>query len=51
MLKEGETTTEEEIIEFCREKMAAYRVPRIVEFRDDLPKSLVGKVLRPELRE
>jgi long-chain acyl-CoA synthetase len=51
VLKEGETATEEEIIAFCRERMAAYRVPRIVEFRDDLPKSMVGKVLRRELRE
>jgi long-chain acyl-CoA synthetase len=50
VLKEGETATEEEIIEFCRERMAAYRVPRIVEFRDDLPKSMVGKVLRREWR-
>jgi long-chain acyl-CoA synthetase len=51
VLKEGETATEEEIIDFCRERMAAYRVPRIVEFRDDLPKSMVGKVLRRALRE
>jgi long-chain acyl-CoA synthetase len=51
VLKEGETATEEEIIAFCRERMAAYRVPRIVEFRTDLPKSLIGKVLRRELRE
>jgi long-chain acyl-CoA synthetase len=50
VLKEGESATEEEIIEFCREGMASYRVPRIVEFRDDLPKSMVGKVLRRELR-
>jgi long-chain acyl-CoA synthetase len=50
VLKEGESATEEEIIEFCREGMAAYRVPRTVEFRDDLPKSMVGKVLRRELR-
>jgi long-chain acyl-CoA synthetase len=50
-LKEGETATAEEIMAFCRERMAAYKVPRIVEFRDDLPKSLVGKVLRRELRE
>ena len=41
----------EEIITFCRERLAAYRVPRIVEFRDDLPKSMIGKVLRRELRE
>ena len=51
VLKEGETATPEEIIAFCREQMAAYRVPRIVEFRDDLPKSMIGKVLRRELRE
>ncbi len=51
VLKEGETATEDEIIAFCRERMAAYRVPRIIEFRDDLPKSMVGKVLRRELRE
>ena len=50
VLKEGESATEEEIIEFCRERMAAYRLPRIVEFRDDLPKSMIGKVLRRELR-
>ena len=50
VLKEGESATEEEIIEFCREGMAAYRVPRVVEFRDDLPKSMIGKVLRRELR-
>jgi long-chain acyl-CoA synthetase len=51
VLKEGQTATEEEIVEFCREQMAAYRVPRQVEFRDDLPKSMIGKVLRRELRE
>jgi len=51
VLKEDEAATEEEIIKFCRERMAAYRVPRIVEFRTDLPKSMIGKVLRRELRE
>jgi long-chain acyl-CoA synthetase len=51
VLKEGQTATEEEIIDFCREQMAAYRVPQRVEFRDDLPKSMLGKVLRRELRE
>jgi long-chain acyl-CoA synthetase len=50
VLKEGESATEEEIVEFCRERMASYRVPRTVEFRDDLPKSMIGKVLRRELR-
>ena len=51
VLKEGESATEEEIMAFCQEQMAAYRVPRIIEFRDDLPKSMIGKVLRRELRE
>jgi long-chain acyl-CoA synthetase len=51
VLKEGEAASDEEIIAFCRERMAAYRIPRLVEFREDLPKSLVGKVLRRELRE
>jgi long-chain acyl-CoA synthetase len=51
VLKEGETTTAEEIITFCKEQMAAYRVPKTIEFRDDLPKSMIGKVLRRELRE
>jgi len=51
VLKEGQTATEKEIIEFCQEQMAAYRVPRVIEFRSDLPKSMIGKVLRRELRE
>jgi long-chain acyl-CoA synthetase len=51
VLKEGETSTEEEIITFCRQNMAPYKVPRYVEFRDDLPKTMVGKVLRRVLLE
>jgi long-chain acyl-CoA synthetase len=50
-LKEGETATEEEIIAFCRENLAPYKIPKSVEFRDELPKSLVGKVLRRALAE
>jgi len=46
VLKEGETATEEEIIAFCRENLAPYKVPKFVEFRDDLPKTMVGKILR-----
>jgi long-chain acyl-CoA synthetase len=49
VLKPGETATEEEIIAFCREHLAPYKVPKFVEFRDELPKTLVGKVLRREL--
>ena len=51
VLKPGETATEEEIITFCREKLAAYKVPRLVEFRSSLPKSAIGKILRKILRE
>jgi long-chain acyl-CoA synthetase len=49
--KEGETLTEEEVTTFCREKLAAYKVPKIIEFMDELPKSAIGKVLRRKLRE
>ncbi len=49
--REGETLSEEEVIAFCKEKLAAYKVPKMVEFMDELPKSSVGKVLRRELRE
>ena len=51
VLKEGETSTAEEIIEFCRERLARFKVPKIVEFRKSLPKSLIGKVLRRVLVE
>jgi long-chain acyl-CoA synthetase len=50
VLKPGETATEEEIIKFAREKLAAYKAPKVVEFREALPKSAVGKVLRKILR-
>jgi long-chain acyl-CoA synthetase len=43
--------SEEEIIDFCRDNMAHYKVPRIIEFRGELPKTDVGKVSRRELRE
>jgi long-chain acyl-CoA synthetase len=44
--RSGATTTEEEILAFCKERLAAYKAPKAVEFRDDLPKSAVGKLLR-----
>ncbi len=49
VLKPGETATEEEIKEWCRQRMAKYKVPTLVEFRKELPKTTVGKVLRREL--
>ena len=50
VLKPGETSTEEEMIAYCKENLASYKVPKIIEFIDDLPKSAVGKILRKELR-
>jgi len=50
-LKPGENATEEEVLEFCKENMAGYKRPKIVEFRDELPVSNVGKVLRRVLRD
>ncbi len=51
VLKEGQTTTDEEIKEFCQGKLAKFKVPKQVEFRKELPKSLIGKVLRRKLVE
>ncbi|MCG8635835.1 MAG: long-chain fatty acid--CoA ligase [Desulfobacterales bacterium] len=50
-LKEGETATEEEFSAFCRENMAGYKRPRAIEFRDEIPVSNIGKVLRRVLRD
>lgn len=49
VVKPGETMTEDEVKDWCREKLAKYKVPSQVEFRDELPKTTVGKVLRREL--
>ncbi|NCC24720.1 MAG: long-chain fatty acid--CoA ligase [Deltaproteobacteria bacterium] len=49
--KDGETITTAEILTFCREKLANYKIPKKVEFRTELPKTMVGKVLRRALRE
>jgi long-chain acyl-CoA synthetase len=51
VLKPGETATEEEILEYCRENLAYYKVPKFVEFRSELPKTIVGKILRRVLVE
>jgi long-chain acyl-CoA synthetase len=50
-LKPGEAATEEEIIAFCRDRMAGYKRPKFVEFRETLPMSTVGKILRRQLRD
>jgi long-chain acyl-CoA synthetase len=51
VLRPGEEATTEEIRSFAKERLAAYKVPRVVEFRDQLPKTLIGKVLRRALVE
>jgi long-chain acyl-CoA synthetase len=49
--KPGQNLSKEALDKFCRDNLAAYKVPRIYEFRTELPKTAVGKVLRRELRE
>ncbi|WP_027892632.1 long-chain-fatty-acid--CoA ligase [Calidithermus chliarophilus] len=51
VLKPGQVVTQEELDRHCRANLAAYKVPRIYEFRESLPKSMVGKILKRELRE
>lgn len=50
VVKKDPVLTEEQIIEHCKEQLTGYKVPKLVEFRDELPKSNVGKILRRELR-
>ncbi|WP_100010252.1 long-chain-fatty-acid--CoA ligase [Lentibacillus sediminis] len=51
VLKEGQAATAEDVIVYCREHIAAFKVPTQVEFRDELPKTNVGKILRRKIRE
>jgi long-chain acyl-CoA synthetase len=51
VLNEGETATEDDVIAFCRKNLAKFKVPKLVEFRKELPKTIVGKVLRRILLE
>ncbi|UYZ12536.1 long-chain fatty acid--CoA ligase [Brevibacillus sp. WF146] len=51
VLKEGAQVSEEELERHCRQRLAAYKIPRIYEFRKELPKTMVGKVLRRQLLE
>lgn len=51
VLKSGQTVTTEEIIAWCKEGLAPYKVPKFVEFRAELPKTMVGKILRRQLME
>lgn len=51
VLRPGQTATESQLRDFCRERLAGYKVPSKVEIRAELPKTMVGKVLRRALRE
>jgi long-chain acyl-CoA synthetase len=48
--RDGEALTKEEVVAYCKENLAAYKVPKIIEFIDELPKSAVGKILRRKLK-
>jgi long-chain acyl-CoA synthetase len=51
VLAAGKTATAEEIQAFCKEKLVAYKIPKFIDFRSELPKTMVGKVLRRVLQE
>jgi len=51
VLKDGQAATAEELVAYCKELLATFKVPRLIEFRDDLPKLPTGKVLRRVLRD
>ena len=51
VVKKDKSLTEEEVVAYARENLTGYKVPKAIEFRDDLPKSNVGKILRRHLRE
>lgn len=51
VVKKDESLTTDELIKFCRDNMTSYKVPKMIEFRKELPKSNVGKILRKDLRE
>jgi len=50
VLSQGESATEKEIIDFCRERIAGFKCPKSVEFMDELPKNPAGKILKRVLR-
>lgn len=51
VVKKDSTLTEDDVIKHTREHLTGYKIPKVVEFRDELPKSNVGKILRKELRK
>ena len=51
VLKEGQRLTETELLAYCKQRLAGFKVPRIVEFWDSLPKGGTGKILKSKLKE
>lgn len=51
VVKKDESLTKEQIMAFCRENLTAYKCPKHIEFRQELPKTNVGKILRRALRD
>jgi long-chain acyl-CoA synthetase len=51
VVKEGQELTEDEVAAYCKENLAAYKIPKLIEFIDELPKSAVGKILRRKLKD
>ncbi|GHB63518.1 long-chain-fatty-acid--CoA ligase [Psychrosphaera saromensis] len=51
VVKKDQSLTEQDVIAYCRERLTGYKVPKVIEFRDDLPKSNVGKILRRMLKD
>jgi long-chain acyl-CoA synthetase len=51
VVKKDENLTKEQIIAYCKENLTGYKVPKEIEFRDELPKSNVGKILRKTLKD
>ena len=50
VVKKDQSLTQDELMSFCRENLTSYKIPKSIEFRNDLPKSNVGKILRKDLR-
>lgn len=51
VVKKDQHVSEKELIDFCRENLTGYKVPRTIEFREELPKTNVGKILRRALKD
>jgi long-chain acyl-CoA synthetase len=50
-VRKDRSLTEADLMEYCRQQLTGYKKPKVIEFRDDLPKTNVGKILRRALRE